>query len=373
MRAEPRERARGAAVVAAGTHGDVSAPSRAGLDPRTTRVVAADDPAATPPRRRHLRNFTENVLQNQAFIDEVKAQAAALQYAILDDPFYVLQSEGDFVYQLETHYDWKTLALLPYLAARSAEVVRQLDAIDAGTFARPPETVPDDETCQDWRYNFPSCPMQEGTPESGGAPWNCDMAHTYDGHNCVELAPGRAGKATARALRPPRDPRFGRGVAATRFRALPPADGSAAGRPAPQDFIGYDCCGCLCFDECISEKDRFENSGTTCYVGYDFPASMESLGYTDAVEEKQCDPGYVCSTMTYEAGGHEVVYGSCAGPDPCANGETCAAYQSCTERCCSGNYCNAGLLGVASAGARGAVLTAGLALAWLLCTSIIIF
>ena len=44
-----------------------------------------------------------------------------------------------------------------------------------------------------------------------------------------------------------------------------------------------------------------------------------------------------------------MAYGSCAGPTPCAAGDTCGPYDDCTETCCDSGYCNGRALGVVSA------------------------
>jgi len=82
----------------------------------------------------------------------------------VDDPYY----DGHYNEELSSAGSWVTFGLLPFLSARAAEIVKQLDAIDAGTFERTPETIPDDELCQDWRVDEEeTCTMHAGPAPSG--------------------------------------------------------------------------------------------------------------------------------------------------------------------------------------------------------------
>ena len=103
------------------------------------------------------------------------------------------------------------------------------------------------------------------------------------------------------------------------------------------------CCGCLCYDTCLTEQQA---GGIICYTGNDVSPEMEAQGYSDAISADWFEKGQICSTISYRAGYQFLNYGSCAVPTACANNQTCDGYADCTETCCDSSYCNGDLLNV---------------------------
>ena len=97
----------------------------------------------------HVRAFTEDVFLDADFLEEVTAMANALNGEVSYDAYFF---GVNYANELATDAAaWTSFALLPMIAARGAEVLTQLDALDAGTYPRMPENVGDHEICQDWR------------------------------------------------------------------------------------------------------------------------------------------------------------------------------------------------------------------------------
>ena len=123
----------------------------------------------------YVREFTNDILGNASWFEEMARHAEAIEEDVKDDAFSV----GGILFFQEkspTAAAWNyttspVLPLLPLLSAREAEVKLQLAALDDGTFPRGPHrnvSIEDWETCPDWRLSSP--------PET-----KCDRACVYEG------------------------------------------------------------------------------------------------------------------------------------------------------------------------------------------------
>ena len=109
----------------------------------------------------YVRNFSTNVYTNPDFIAEMEAHAAAIASAVEEDPWLL-----DRPYSTEltaSAGQWEKANLLAIMEARGAEVEKQLEALDGGTFPRLDAAVPEGEICQDWRATGPVVPTAPDT------------------------------------------------------------------------------------------------------------------------------------------------------------------------------------------------------------------
>jgi len=122
----------------------------------------------------YVRQFTTTVVTNSSFLEQVQNHALSLEKVVPEDPFY-------FTYHYETSLDpdnWegdffgliKTYPLLPFLVARGNEVLKQLAALDNGTFPRGPHLpvkVEPHELCVDWHSEVDESPCYKNCKYEG--------------------------------------------------------------------------------------------------------------------------------------------------------------------------------------------------------------
>lgn len=103
----------------------------------------------------YLRSFVDTILRNQSFIDEMMNHGQAIESYVPSD----FWSTRGYYFPFEktpnaSLWNISTRPFLPFLAARTKEVLQQLEALDSGTFPRGPHLdtpVESDELCVDWR------------------------------------------------------------------------------------------------------------------------------------------------------------------------------------------------------------------------------
>jgi len=101
----------------------------------------------------YVRNFTEQVYMDKGFLAEMETQAAAIEDAVKADSIGQLTDFGKE--KTPAAERWQDFNLLALMKARGEEVIKQLDALDAGKFPRRDHQVLEWETCQDWRKTDP--------------------------------------------------------------------------------------------------------------------------------------------------------------------------------------------------------------------------
>lgn len=97
----------------------------------------------------YVRDFTERVYTDKDFLVEMEAHANAIKDAVKTDVF---GKSIDFSKEMTAGAGrWQDFNLLSVMKARGDEVMKQLDALEAGDFPRLGDQVPVHEKCQDWR------------------------------------------------------------------------------------------------------------------------------------------------------------------------------------------------------------------------------
>jgi len=145
----------------------------------------------------YVREFTESVYANKTFIDELTELQAAQDPFVREDFWSVFGTFFDKELSPDAS-NWEEeedrFPLLPTMKARAADVLAQLDAIDAGTFPRGPHEIGalgDNEPleyCPDWRmeeYNSTGCELgckYDGCHELG---WTVESFCDEDTATCI--------------------------------------------------------------------------------------------------------------------------------------------------------------------------------------------
>merc|ERR1712232_123711 len=110
----------------------------------------------------YVREFAESVMTNQTFLDQVHNHLNAIKTEVLKDPYN--DFADNFGLELDQssntwlHYigNKTYIPFLPAIKARSADIMKQLDAIDNGSI--PPRDLNDIkwwETCVNWNSEAP--------------------------------------------------------------------------------------------------------------------------------------------------------------------------------------------------------------------------
>ena len=170
----------------------------------------------------YVRQFVDNIMSNEEFLQETQEHAAAIDQYVRPDfyanwgQFYDEELSPDAANWKE---DWR-FPLLPFLKARAEDVKNQLDAIDAGTFKRGPHvgSLGDNEAleiCPDWRSEeadrskchkqcyYEGCHMEGYTIESFCDEYTSKCLHGNEDERCGgirdgETYPGFVGDGSGR-------------------------------------------------------------------------------------------------------------------------------------------------------------------------------
>lgn len=124
----------------------------------------------------YVRSFTETVLGNASFVEEMTRHVKAIQSDVADDWRTLggayfgneLSVDASEWYTPQREWYYPQLTLFPLLKARAAEVRAQLQALDEGTFPRGPHLAKQVEPRVDWRTEEPPpSPCFEGCKYEG--------------------------------------------------------------------------------------------------------------------------------------------------------------------------------------------------------------
>ena len=102
-------------------------------------------------------------MTNDALLDQIHDHLEALQDGIIKDPYgYQVQ---DFSLELSQGDQWlhevnskPYITFLPTFRARSAEIKKQFQALDDGSFPRDLDDILPEEGCVNWEAEGPVCP-----------------------------------------------------------------------------------------------------------------------------------------------------------------------------------------------------------------------
>jgi len=112
----------------------------------------------------HVRQFTEDVMMNQTFLDQLHSHLNAIKSEVIKDSYNEFadqfdleldQNSNQWAYVLDGNVSY--FPLLPAIKARSGDIMKQLDAIDTGSV--PPRDLDDIkfwEKCVDWQSEGPA-------------------------------------------------------------------------------------------------------------------------------------------------------------------------------------------------------------------------
>merc|ERR1712176_685810 len=111
----------------------------------------------------YVRTFTEEVIMNQTFLDQIYNHLDAIKTEVPKDPYNEFadifdleldRNSDQWLHKLDGNVTY--IPFLPAVKARSDDIMKQLDAIDKGSF--PPRDLDDIkfwEQCVDWQWESP--------------------------------------------------------------------------------------------------------------------------------------------------------------------------------------------------------------------------
>merc|ERR1712176_1497734 len=111
----------------------------------------------------YVRKFTEDVIMNQTFLDQIYNHLDAIKTEVVKDPYNEFadifdleldRNSDQWLHKLDGNVTY--IPFLPAVKARSYDIMKQLDAIDKGSF--PPRDLDDIkfwEPCVDWQWESP--------------------------------------------------------------------------------------------------------------------------------------------------------------------------------------------------------------------------
>jgi len=143
----------------------------------------------------YIQEFVDNVMTNDAFLDQIHDHIEALQDDIIKDPYsYQVQ---DFSLELSQGDQWlhmfdskPYIPFLPAIRARSAEIKKQLQALGDGSFPRELDDILPDEFCVNWEAEGPVCPgmcKYEGCDGPEFLSTSCDPKSGFCSHGLNDL------------------------------------------------------------------------------------------------------------------------------------------------------------------------------------------